>query len=82
MDLVFNRNISRLSPTSSYAVDNFSLNINGTYMIYVYVWDEYDRVNKSLVVMSKLVRVATKDYQVDNRENTSVNSKYYVVKNN
>ena len=51
-------------------------------MIYVYVWDEYGRVNKSLVVMSKLVRVATKGYQVDNKENTSVNSKYYVVKNN
>ena len=82
MNLVFNRNISRLSSTSSYAVDNISLNINGTYIIYVYVWDEYGRVNKSLVVMSKLVRVATKGYQVDNKENTSVNSKYYVVKNN
>ena len=82
MDLVFNRNISRLLPTSSYAIDNISVSINGTYMIYVYVWDKYGRVDKSLVVMSKLVRVATKGYQGDNKENTSVNSKYYVVTSN
>ena len=72
MDLVFDENISRLSPTSSYAVDNISLNINGTYMIYVYVWDIYGKVNKSLVVMTKRVRVAI-NYQEDKNDGMSIN---------
>ena len=74
MVLVFNQNISRLSPTSSYAVDNISLNINGTYMIYVYIWDRYGRVNKSLVVTTKRVRV-TISYQEDKNTSMSNNSK-------
>ena len=61
---MFNQNTSRLSPTSSYAVDNISLSINGTYTIYVYVWDRYGKVNKLLVVMTKRVRVAI-NYQED-----------------
>ena len=51
-------NISHLLLTSSYAVDNISLSINGTYMIYVYVWDRYGSVNKLLVVTTKRVRAA------------------------
>ena len=68
MDLVFKQNISRLLPTSSYAVDNISLSINGTYTIYVYVWDKYGRVNKSLVVLTKRVKVAI-SYQEDKNDN-------------
>ena len=76
MDLIFNQNIRRLSSTSSYAVDNISLSINGTYEIYIYVWDKYGRVIKSLVVMTKLVRVAIISYQGKRNENTSINGKY------
>ena len=72
MDLVFDENISRLSPTSSYAVDNISLNINGTYMIYVYVWNRYGRVNKSFVVITKRVRVAI-SYQEYKNDSMSIN---------
>ena len=72
MDLVFDENISRLSLTSSYAVDNISLNINGTYTIYVYIWDRYGSVNKSLVVMTKRVRVAI-NYQEDKNDGMSIN---------
>ena len=72
MDLVFKQNISRLLPTSSYAVDNISLSINGTYTIYVYVWDKYGRVNKSLVVLTKRIRVAI-SYQEDKNDNMSIN---------
>ena len=57
MDLVFDENVTHLLPTSSYAVDNISLNINGTYMIYVYVWDRYGKVNKSFVVITKKIRM-------------------------
>ena len=74
MDFVFNQNILRLSPGSSCAVDNISLSINGTYEIYIYVWDRYGRVNKSLVVMTKLVRVAI-SYQEDKNTSMSNNSK-------
>ena len=72
MDLVFNQNISRLLPTSSYGVDNISLNINGTYTIYVYVWNRYGKVNKSLMVMTKRVRVAI-NYQEDKNDSISIN---------
>ena len=82
MDLIFTQNISRLSSSSSYAVDNISLSINGTYTIYIYVWDKYGRVNKSLVVMTKLVRVATISYQGNKNENTSINGKCYVLISN
>ena len=56
---IFNQNISRLSSTSSYAVDNSStcLTNNGTYTIYVYIWDKYGRVNKSLEVAQRLLTV-------------------------
>ena len=73
-DLVFNQNIHRLSSTSSYVVDNISLSINGTYTIYIYVWNRYGRVNKSFVVMKKLVRVAI-GYQEDKNTSMSNNSK-------
>ena len=74
MVLVFNQNIHRLSPTSSYAIDNISLSINGTYMIYVYVWNRYGRVNKSFVVTTKRVKVVI-SYQEDKNTSMSNNSK-------
>ena len=56
---MFNQNISRLSSTSLYAVDNSStcLTNNGTYTIYVYIWDRYGRVNKSLEVSQRPLTV-------------------------
>ena len=41
-------------------------------MIYVYIWDKYGRVNKSLVVTTKRVRVAI-SYQEDKNDNISIN---------
>ena len=72
MDLVFDENVTHLLLTSSYTVDNISLNINGTYMIYVYVWNRYGKVNKSFVVMTKRVRVAI-SYQEDKNDSMSIN---------
>ena len=74
MVLVLNQDIRRLSPGSLYAVNNISLSINGTYEIYIYVWNRYGRVNRSLVVMTKLVRVAI-SYQEDKNTSMSNNSK-------
>ena len=56
---MFNQNISRLSSTSLYAVGNSStcLTNNGTYIIYVYIWDKYSRLNKSLEVAQRLLTV-------------------------
>ena len=58
-EYIFSQNIHRLSSTSLYAVDNSSiyLNNNGTYTIYVYIWDKYDRVNKSLEVAQRPLTV-------------------------
>ena len=58
-DFLFSQNISRLSSTSLYAVDNSStcLTNNGTYTIYVYIWDKYGRVNKSLEVAQRSLTV-------------------------
>ena len=56
---LFSQNIHRLSSTSLYAVDNIStcLANNRTYTIYVYIWDKYGRVNKSLEVAQRSLTV-------------------------
>ena len=58
-EYIFSQNISRLSSTSLFAVDNSStcLSNNGTYTIYVYIWDRYGRVNKSLEVAQRSLTV-------------------------
>ena len=58
-EYIFSQNIHHLSSTSLYAVNNSNtcLTKNGTCIIYVYIWDKYDRVNKSLEVAQRLLTV-------------------------
>ena len=58
-EYIFSQNIHRLSSTSLCALDNSSkcLTNNGTYTIYVYIWDRYGSVNKSLEVAQRLLTV-------------------------
>ena len=79
-EYIFNQNISRLQSTSLYAIANTtkSLTVNGTYIVHVYIWDEYGGIDTSLVVASKLVNVAL-SYQ-ENNNMSNINCKWYSSK--